>query len=123
MADVSKGPTHDRTIAVIGLDYVGLPVAIAFARSEARTIDVAINAEGVTELQAGWDSTLEVDPADSGIARLKLTMEGSDLKAADFFVGTVLMPTDAAKRPDLTALEMGICSRREGVTARVHRCP
>ena len=97
-------PDHARSIAVVGLGYVGLPVAVAFGRSGAPTIGFDIDARRVAELKAGRDRTNEVDPADLAHPSLRYSSDPADLAAADFFVVTVPTPIDAARRPDLSAL-------------------
>ena len=94
---------HHRKIAVIGLGYVGLPVAVAFGRS-ARTIGFDINAARVAELKSGHDSTLEVEDADLKASDIAFTCTASDLRAADFHIVAVPTPVDEAKRPDLTPM-------------------
>ena len=96
--------SHGRKIAVIGLGYVGLPVAAAFARAGSRVIGFDIDADRVRELRAGQDRTREVEAADLGRDTLDLTSDSSGLKAADFFIVTVPTPIDAANRPDLSAM-------------------
>ena len=93
-----------RNIAVIGLGYVGLPVAVAFGRAGAPVIGFDINADRVRELKAGNDRTREIDPGDLNHKTLAFTSDPSHLKAADFFIVTVPTPIDDAHRPDLTAL-------------------
>jgi UDP-N-acetyl-D-galactosamine dehydrogenase len=93
-----------RKIAVIGLGYVGLPVAVAFGKAGAPVIGFDINAERVRELKAGSDATREVDPGDLKHKALTFTSDAAQLKAADFFIVTVPTPIDSARRPDLTAL-------------------
>ena len=93
-----------RKIAVIGLGYVGLPVAVAFGRSGASVVGFDINADRVRELQAGSDVTREVDRDDLNHKALVFTSDPAKLKAADFFIVTVPTPIDDARRPDLTAL-------------------
>ena len=56
--------SHGRKIAVIGLGYVGLPVAVAFARGGNPVIGLDIDATRVEELQSGLDRTREVEPTD-----------------------------------------------------------
>jgi UDP-N-acetyl-D-galactosamine dehydrogenase len=97
-------PQHGRTIAVIGLGYVGLPVAVAFGRSGARVIGFDIDATRVKELAEGHDRTREVAPEDLTHPSLTYTTDPSRLMAADFFIVTVPTPIDDALRPDLTAL-------------------
>ena len=94
----------DRRIAVIGLGYVGLPVAAAFARAECPVIGFDIDAGRVQELRAGQDRTREVDAASLRNPNLTLTTDQAELRKADFFIVTVPTPIDGARRPDLTAL-------------------
>jgi len=89
---------------VIGLGYVGLPVAVAFARSGAPVIGYDVSGERVAELREGCERTGEVDPADLRHASLRLTCDPAELVAADFFIVSVPTPIDTALRPDLTAL-------------------
>jgi UDP-N-acetyl-D-glucosamine/UDP-N-acetyl-D-galactosamine dehydrogenase len=96
--------THGRKIAVIGLGYVGLPVAVAFARSGVQVIGFDIDRVRVAELQAGHDRTREVDTPDLTQANLKYSDELDSLKEADFYIVTVPTPIDSARRPDLRAL-------------------
>jgi UDP-N-acetyl-D-glucosamine/UDP-N-acetyl-D-galactosamine dehydrogenase len=92
---------HGRKIAVIGLGYVGLPVAVAFARSGAPVIGFDIDAGRVAELRSGRDRTREVSPKELKQANLRLTGDAKDLTAADFYIVTVPTPIDEARRPDL----------------------
>ncbi|MGB8042621.1 MAG: nucleotide sugar dehydrogenase [Pseudolabrys sp.] len=96
--------THGRKIAVIGLGYVGLPVAVAFARSGVPVIGFDIDCKRVEELRAGRDRTLEVKPSDLKQARLRFDHETSSLVEADFYIVTVPTPIDGARRPDLGAV-------------------
>jgi UDP-N-acetyl-D-galactosamine dehydrogenase len=96
--------SHGRKIAVIGLGYVGLPVAVAFARSEAPVIGFDISAERIAELHAGQDRTREVEPGDLKLPQLRLTSDARDLSEADFFIVAVPTPIDDARRPNLNAL-------------------
>jgi UDP-N-acetyl-D-galactosamine dehydrogenase len=100
----ATGTLHGRKIAVIGLGYVGLPVAVAFGRSGVPVVGFDINATRVAELKAGHDRTREVEPNDISAANLLITSNAEDLKKADFFIVTVPTPIDAANRPDLTML-------------------
>ncbi len=93
------------TIAVIGLGYVGLPVAAAFGRHR-RTIGFDRNAERIAALKAGHDATGEVTAEElSGAAHLTLTADAADLAGASVFIIAVPTPVDDAKRPDLGALK------------------
>lgn len=95
---------HNRRISVIGLGYVGLPVAAAFARSGVPTVGFDISATRVAELTAGHDRTHEVAATDLALPDLSFTTDPADLKSADFHIVTVPTPTDASNRPDLSPL-------------------
>ncbi|MEM1047825.1 MAG: nucleotide sugar dehydrogenase [Pseudomonadota bacterium] len=97
--------THQRSIAVIGLGYVGLPVAVAFAETGAPVIGFDINAERITELKSGHDRTNEVEDSRLNPDGLTYAHETEALKAADFFIVTVPTPIDGAHRPDLSAVK------------------
>lgn len=94
----------DRTIAVIGLGYVGLPLAVEFGKQR-RVIGFDIKPDRIAELRAGRDQTREVSPEELEEARhLALTADPADLTDATVFIVTVPTPIDAHKRPDLTPL-------------------
>jgi UDP-N-acetyl-D-galactosamine dehydrogenase len=95
---------HGRKLAVIGLGYVGLPVAVAFGRQGSGVIGFDIDSARISELKAGGDRTREVDPGDLAVAKVVFTSDPRELSAADFFIVTVPTPIDQARRPDLTAL-------------------
>jgi UDP-N-acetyl-D-galactosamine dehydrogenase len=95
---------HGRRIAVIGLGYVGLPVAASFARAGMRVVAFDISCERIAELKSGHDRTREVEAEDLRSAQLHFTHDAADLQAADFFIVTVPTPIDQAHRPDLHAL-------------------
>jgi UDP-N-acetyl-D-galactosamine dehydrogenase len=94
---------HGRKIAVIGLGYVGLPVAVAFARA-APVIGFDVDRARIDELRAGRDRTREVDAAELARPDLVYTSDPAALAGADFFIVTVPTPIDAANRPDLSAM-------------------
>ena len=96
--------THARKIAVIGLGYVGLPVAVAFARSGAPVVGFDIDKKRVSELHAGHDRTREVEVPDLSQPTLTYTSDPAALRGADFFIVTVPTPIDAEHRPDLGAM-------------------
>ena len=96
--------THQRKIAVIGLGYVGLPVAIAFARSGAPVIGFDIDQTRIKELRAGRDKTREVEPAEIKQSALRYEHAPDRLAEADFYIVTVPTPIDSARRPDLASL-------------------
>ncbi len=89
-----------RKIAVIGLGYVGLPMAAAFAKGQ-EIIAFDINAKRIEELKQGVDHTGEVSTADLKAGRFLFTSYRDDLKRADFFIVAVPTPIDQANQPDL----------------------
>ncbi|MBI1650069.1 nucleotide sugar dehydrogenase [Hyphomicrobium sulfonivorans] len=91
-------------IALIGLGYVGLPLAVEFGKKR-RVVGFDINAERVAELRKGVDRTLEVEPDELASAKhLSFTNNPDDLKDCRFFIITVPTPIDNANRPDLNPL-------------------
>ena len=94
----------DTKIAVVGLGYVGLPLAVEFGKTY-DTVGFDINGARVDELRRGRDSTLEVDPEDlAAAARLRFSDQLEDVRDCNVYVVTVPTPIDAAKRPDLGPL-------------------
>jgi len=94
----------DKKIAVIGLGYVGLPLAMEFARTRP-VVGFDIRRERIDELQAGRDSTLEVDAEElRQAARLEFTHHPEALRQCGIFIVTVPTPIDKANRPDLKPL-------------------
>jgi UDP-N-acetyl-D-glucosamine/UDP-N-acetyl-D-galactosamine dehydrogenase len=91
-------------LGVIGLGYVGLPLAVEFGR-HFHTVGFDVKPKRIAELKAGKDSTLEASPAELKSAhRLSFTTDLKDLKACRVFIVTVPTPIDNYKRPDLTPL-------------------
>ena len=91
-------------VAVIGLGYVGLPVAMAFAREYECTIAFDINERCVSDLNAFRDDTREVTTEELRECRALFTANGADLKGCTAFVVAVPTPIDDDKRPDLRAV-------------------
>lgn len=96
--------SYGRKIAVIGLGYVGLPVAVAFAREGFAVTGFDIDASRVRELENGHDRTREVEASDLKYPSLRFTGDAGSLQASDFFIVTVPTPIDDARRPDLRAM-------------------
>lgn len=90
--------------ALIGLGYVGLPVALGFARRYGNTIGFDIDASRVAELERGEDRTGECSRDEICKSGLCLTSDPSDLADATFFIVAVPTPVDSARRPDLSPL-------------------
>ena len=109
-------PLNNCTVAVIGLGYVGLPLAVEFAKPQAccrtgvelqrRVIGFEINSQRLEELRQGIDRTNETSSEDLQAAQLlEFSSDPAQLAEADVFVVTVPTPIDSAKRPNLTPLE------------------
>jgi UDP-N-acetyl-D-galactosamine dehydrogenase len=95
---------QDKEIAIIGLGYVGLPLAVEFGKVRP-VIGFDINRKRVAELEAGRDHTLECTTDELAEARyLRYSADPADIKKAQVYIVTVPTPIDAAKRPDLSPL-------------------
>ena len=94
----------EKIIAIIGLGYVGLPLAVEFGKRRP-VLGFDINPARVEELSDGRDGTLEVAPDDLTAAKyLRYSADSSDLNQCSIFIVTVPTPIDRANRPDLTPL-------------------
>jgi UDP-N-acetyl-D-galactosamine dehydrogenase len=96
--------TQRRKIAVIGLGYVGLPVAVAFARSGAAVVGFDVDRARIEELRCGIDRTREVEKSELAQSTLVYACEPDALAQADFYIVTVPTPIDGSRRPDLSAV-------------------
>ncbi len=95
---------QDNTIAIIGLGYVGLPLAVEFGKVRP-VIGFDINPQRIAELQSGQDHTLECSPEELAQAsHLRYSCTPADLQQAQVFIVTVPTPVDTANRPDMTPL-------------------
>lgn len=96
---------HDnhRTVSVVGLGYVGLPVAVAFGTFY-RTVGFDVSADRIRELEGGFDRTHEMTPEQLKSTDVFFTNKVEDLKQADFHVVAVPTPIDVANQPDLDPL-------------------
>ena len=93
------------TIAVIGLGYVGLPLAVEFGKVRP-TLGFDINGQRIAQLRAGQDSTLEVSADELAEARhLRFTNDPDALRECRVFIVTVPTPVDTANRPDVSLLQ------------------
>lgn len=91
-------------IGIIGLGYVGLPLAVEFGK-QFPTVGFDINKARIAELEAGKDSSLEVEPADLAQAKqLSVTTDATALESCNVYIVTVPTPIDQYKRPDLRPL-------------------
>ncbi len=95
---------ENKKLAIIGLGYVGLPLAVEFGK-KFDTVGFDINEERIKELKEGYDRTLEVDSENLKSAKkLSFTTNIDDIKDANIYIVTVPTPIDSFKRPDLTPL-------------------
>jgi len=92
-------------IAVIGLGYVGLPVAIELADAYEKVVGFDINTDRVAALKSGTDATNEVEDDRLKDTSLLITSDPGDMDGASFFIITVPTPIDGAKQPDLKFIE------------------
>jgi len=122
-------PINSCTVAIIGLGYVGLPLAVEFAKPQAcvrtgeplrrRVIGFDINQQRLSELRAGNDRTQETNAEElQSSSLLELSGDPDGLAEADVFVVTVPTPIDSAKRPDLIPLEKASATVGQALQAR-----
>lgn len=90
-------------VAIIGLGYVGLPLAVALAKSH-DVIGFDVATDRIAELTSGADRTGEVAPEILAASKVTFTADAEDLCGADIFIVTVPTPVDAQNEPDLTAV-------------------
>ncbi len=96
---------EDAKIGIVGLGYVGLPLAVEFGKHY-KTVGFDINEQRVRALNTGVDETLEVSSQEMQVSRfLRYTNNSVDLLECDVYIVTVPTPIDQSKRPDLTPLE------------------
>jgi UDP-N-acetyl-D-galactosamine dehydrogenase len=128
----SLPPLSTCTVAVIGLGYVGLPLAVEFAKAQqcARSgtalnrelIGFDINAQRLAELRDGYDRTRETNQQELQAATaLQLSNDPAQLAEADVFIVTVPTPIDNAKRPDLTPLVKASATVGRALKARTEQ--
>lgn len=97
-------PLEDTRLAVVGLGYVGLPLAVAFGQ-KMKVIGYDINSERISELKSGTDRTLEVsDDALAAADGLEFTDELERIAECNVYIITVPTPIDTARRPDFDPL-------------------
>ena len=96
--------SSDTTLAIIGLGYVGLPLAVAFGQRY-ETVGYDISRQRIEELKSGCDHTRETTDEERHLAtELRFSCAEADLVGCDVYIVTVPTPVDAHKKPDLTAL-------------------
>ena len=104
-------------IAVIGLGYVGLPLAIALAKAHGQVLGFDINESRVAALRQGFDHTGEIDNDTLHKSQLTYSTNKQDMASVNFFIVTVPTPIDDHKNPDLTPLRkasetIGLCLKK-----------
>jgi len=101
-------PSTGERVAVIGLGYVGLPLAVALARGQGNrgpVLGYDIDRTRIAELQRGHDRTEEIEPVRLAAAKIDYTDDPSRLVGQDVYIVTVPTPVDAANLPDLKPVE------------------
>jgi UDP-N-acetyl-D-galactosamine dehydrogenase len=107
---------NSETIALVGLGYVGLPLAVLLAERGFDVLGFDPDAERVEALRRGLDRTREVDAARLRKAPARYTSNSAELKGRTFFIVAVPTPIDAQKRPDLSALRSASRTVGEALT-------
>ncbi len=95
--------SHNRRIAIVGLGYVGLPIAVAFGKKE-HVIAFDVNKTRVAELKSGYDRNRDISKCEFEGSKAEYTTDPGRLRDADFIIVAVPTPIDIAKRPDLAPL-------------------
>jgi len=101
----ASGESPTESVGVLGLGYVGLPVAVALGRRFANTVAFDIDSERIEELRRGFDRNGETDPESLAAAHLRLTSDPDELGAVSFFVIAVPTPLGPGRAPDISAVE------------------
>jgi UDP-N-acetyl-D-galactosamine dehydrogenase len=107
---------HEDRIAVIGLGYDGLPVAVGVARAHGRVVGFDIKHERVDALRRGEDATREFTPEELKDLPLHCTTDPADLAGTSFFIVTVPTPIDGNRQPDLTPLRRACVTVGQSLT-------
>ncbi len=97
--------TSDLTVCVVGLGYVGLPLALAFGRSGVKTYGFDVNQRRVDELRTAIDATGELSKSEFASAKVIYSTDQADIKQANFVIVAVPTPVDALNKPDLSLVE------------------
>jgi len=121
MQQASKLSSHKEKIAVIGLGYVGLPLAVEFGKKRP-VVGFDVRPDRIEELRAGQDSTREVSANELAAAsQLSYSSSIEDLRDCGVFVVAVPTPIDRANRPDLTLLERASETVGRAMSVRTHQ--
>jgi UDP-N-acetyl-D-galactosamine dehydrogenase len=91
-----------RKVGVVGLGYVGLPVALAFGKARALAVGFDIDRGRIDDLRRYYDRTLQTTEAELRAANIRVSADAADLREADFFIVTVPTPIDATNQPDMS---------------------
>ncbi|RKD89134.1 nucleotide sugar dehydrogenase [Halopiger aswanensis] len=102
---ISKSAPKNATICIVGLGYVGLPLAVGFAQSDYRVIGYDVDDETVDRLRAGVDTTGELSAEGIRDDNISYTTSAAEISEADYVIITVPTPVDDDDRPDLTYVE------------------
>ena len=109
--------TREATICVVGLGYVGLPLAVGFAQSNYRVIGYDVDESTVERLQSGEDTTGDLSDEAVQAETISYTTDATEIGAADYVIIAVPTPIDDADRPDLTYVESAAATVGSKMTA------
>jgi UDP-N-acetyl-D-galactosamine dehydrogenase len=99
---ISILPKIHRKIGVVGLGYVGLPVAMAFGKVQALALGFDVDQRRIEELRRYFDRTLEITEAELREVDIRVSADVADLRKVDFFIVAVPTPVDGTNRPDMS---------------------
>jgi UDP-N-acetyl-D-galactosamine dehydrogenase len=102
MSTSQKKSSQKNVIAVVGLGYVGLPLALAFGRTNIKTIGFDVKEKRVEDLKKGIDYTEEITKKEIKKSKLIYTSNPEDLRQANFFIVAVPTPVDEKNEPDMS---------------------
>ncbi|MDR3691623.1 MAG: nucleotide sugar dehydrogenase [Fimbriimonas sp.] len=102
---MADSAANQERICVVGLGYVGLPVAVAFGQKGLDVVGFDVSRHRIEKLRSGFDSTGEFDAETLGECGVRFTADPSDLDGRTFFIVTVPTPIDNNRQPDLSALQ------------------
>src|SRR3954468_13882589 len=91
-----------RRVGVVGLGYVGLPVAMAFGKAKALVLGFDVDSRRIEELRRHFDRTLEITEQELRDVGIRVTADVADLRDVDFFIVAVPTPVDGTNRPDMS---------------------
>ena len=105
MSNIVKMNINDICVAVVGLGYVGLPLAVAFAKKKYKVIGFDINDKKINKYISGVDPTQEIGNNELKNTNIHFTCDDGELKRADYIIVAVPTPVNSDHTPDLAPVE------------------